>query len=295
MKRLLLLTAILFLFSSSKEQNWKRTDDGVIINLKGEAGKTAKLLKVNVVNERIIHVSATPSDKFSDMKSLTVIENTENKPVFRVSEEKDNLIVSTSEINATISLVTGQVIFRDKDNKVLLSESDAGRSFSPVTVEGTTGFKLRQVFDSPDNEAFYGLGQHQSDEFNYKGLNEVLYQYNTKVSVPFVVSNKDYGLLWDNYSMTWFGDPREYSNLDLFRLYDKNGVEGGLTATYYNASDTSKIFLERKESSIDYENLTTIRNLPKNVPLEDRRLFGAVKLNQKRTVCTTSSYTMQVI
>ncbi len=42
-----------------------------------------------------------------------------------------------------------------------------------------------------------GLGQHQSEELNMKGKNEDLFQYNTKVSVPFVISNKNYGILWD--------------------------------------------------------------------------------------------------
>jgi alpha-D-xyloside xylohydrolase len=125
---------------------------------------------------------------------------------------------------------------------------------------------LGQVFESPESEAFYRLGQHQSEDFNYKGLNESLYQYNTKVSVPFIVSNRNYGILWDNYSLTKFGDPRDYSGMNLFRLYDDDGEEGGLTATYYIDSDTTRIFLKRKEQSIDYENLTTIKNLPEKFP-----------------------------
>jgi alpha-D-xyloside xylohydrolase len=182
-----------------------------------------------------------------------VIERPASKPSFGVLPDKNNLIISTSKIKATVSLSTGQVIFSDMNDNVILKEpAKGGSSFSSVTVEGTDGFKMTQVFESPDDEALYGLGQHQSDEFNYKGLNEVLYQYNTKVSVPFIVSNKNYGLLWDNYSMTWFGDPREYSNLDLFGLFDANGEEGGLTATYFDKSDSGKIYLQRKESSIDY-------------------------------------------
>ena len=52
-------------------------------------------------------------------------------------------------------------------------------------MEGTKGYTVRQVFESlDDEEGIYGLGQHQSDEFNYKGKNEELFQYNTKVSVP---------------------------------------------------------------------------------------------------------------
>ena len=246
---------------------WKKTDNGVIIKLKSGSSDVPKLMKLEILNDGIIHVLASPVKSFSEEKSLCVIDRDYPDPFFNVRQEQDTLIVSTDRIIAKVSIVTGQVIFCDQNEKILLSERPGGgKSFAPITVEGTDGYTLSQVFDSPSDEAFYGLGQHQSDEFNYKGLNESLYQYNTKVSVPFIVSSRDYGILWDNYSMTKFGDPRDYSQMDLFRLYDKNGQEGGLTATYYINSDTSRIFVQRKESSIDYETLTTIKNFPEKFP-----------------------------
>ncbi len=137
-------------------------------------------------------------------------------------------------------------------------------SFQTIEVDNTTGYSFRQVFESPDDEAFFGLGQHQSDEWNYKGKNEVLYQYNTKVAVPFVVSNKNYGILWDNYSLTKFGDTRDYQELSQFRLFDAKGVEGGLTAKY--VTESGEVFIERSESMIDYENLETIKKFPEGFP-----------------------------
>jgi len=285
MKRLLLIILIMtFLFSCSQDNTWERTDNGVLISLKGKDGKTPERLKVEVINDMIIHIIATPTENFSVEKSLSVIERPASRPSFEVNENNKHLVISTSIIKATVSLSSGQVVFSDMNDNVILEEAgEGGASFSTVTVEGTNGFMMRQVFESPDDEAFYGLGQHQSDEFNYKGLNEVLYQYNTKVSVPFIVSNKNYGLLWDNYSMTWFGDPREYSNLNLFRLYDANGEEGGLTATYFDKSDSGKIYLQRKESSIDYENLTTIKELPKDVPLGRSKVIWNGEIESRET------------
>lgn len=284
MTRLLLLTAVFLLFSSSSDKTWEKTSYGVVINLKSEDDKTAKLIKLEVINEQIIHVVATPNGSFSEQKSLTAIERPASNPAFEVEADKDNLVLSTSKINAMISLTTGQIVFSDKNKNVILKESANGaKSFTPVTVEGTKGYTIQQIFESPDDEAFYGLGQHQSDEFNYKGLNEVLYQYNTKVSVPFIVSNRNYGILWDNYSMTRFGDPRDYSDLDLFRLFNTKGEEGGLTATYYNESDTSKVYVQRKESTIDYENLSTIINFPKGVPLDRSKVVWNGKIEPKET------------
>jgi alpha-D-xyloside xylohydrolase len=266
-KLLLFIPAAVILFTMCTQTVWKKTDNGVIIKLKSGSSDVPKLMKLEILNDGIIHVLASPVKSFSEEKSLCVIDRDYPDPFFNVKQERDTLIVSTDRIIAKVSIVTGQVIFCDQNEKILLSERPGGgKSFAPITVEGTDGYTLSQVFDSPSDEAFYGLGQHQSDEFNYKGLNESLYQYNTKVSVPFIVSSRDYGILWDNYSMTKFGDPRDYSQMDLFRLYDKNGQEGGLTATYYINSDTSRIFVQRKESSIDYETLTTIKNFPEKFP-----------------------------
>lgn len=127
------------------------------------------------------------------------------------------------------------------------------------------------------------MGQHQSDEFNYKGRNEILYQYNTKVAVPFVVSNKNYGLLWDNYSVTKFGDPRDYSDMNLFTLYDSNGEEGGLSATYYTNSDTSQVFVDRKEPAIDYENLTTIKKFPEGFQFNNASIVWKGQIEPKES------------
>ena len=127
------------------------------------------------------------------------------------------------------------------------------------------------------------FGQHQSEEFNWKGRNESLYQYNTKVSVPFVISNRNYGILWDNYSLTRFGDPRDYSQIDLFKLCDKHGEEGALTASYYNNSDTNKLFIERKEASVDYEDNTTVKNFPKGFQLYNSEVVWSGKIEPKES------------
>ena len=267
MRRLLLIPALVILFNMCSQTTWQKTDDGVVIKLRPGSPEIPRQMKLEVVNEEIVHVIASPEKGFSDEKSLCVIDQDSHETAFQVRQERDTLVLSTNKVRVKVSLETGQLTFCDINDNVLLREyQGGGKKFTPVNVEGTDGYSLSQVFESPPDEAFYGLGQHQSDEFNYKGLNESLYQYNTKVSVPFIVSNRNYGILWDNYSLTKFGDPRDYSQMDLFRLYDENGEEGGLTATYYINSDTSNVFVRRKESAIDYENLTTVKNFPGNFP-----------------------------
>ena len=174
MNRLLFLAAAFLLCSSSSDKQWEKTSSGIQVKLKSNAGENEQLIKIEVVNDQIIHVIATPSGKFSTQKSLSAIERPTTFKSFNIKEEKDCVVISTSKIKARISLITGQIVFTDSEDHLILKEpAGGGKKFTAVNVQGTNGYAIQQIFDSPDDEAFYGLGQHQSDEFNYKGLNEV--------------------------------------------------------------------------------------------------------------------------
>lgn len=267
-----LLIAGLF-FASCASPGYERTDEGVLIRLDQKESTDSRLVRLNVVNSKIIHVSATPKKSFSKEKSLIVVPQ-EKFSDFSVEEKNDEVVVSTADLKAVVSLKTGEVQFLDASGKILLRENEGGgKRFDPVTVEATDGYALKQSFESPDDEAFYGLGQHQADEFNYKGKNESLFQYNTKVSVPFVLSNKNYGILWDNYSLSRFGDERDYAQLDeTFTLYDSKGVKGGLTGTYVPGANRKAQPVVRTEKNIYFEDIKTILNLPKDFPFDGSKV-----------------------
>ena len=280
---LLILFLLHVVIVNGKNASYKQTQDGAVIQLKPSDSLSAKLIQLQVITNDIIHVTVTTKDKIPDKNSLiTAYEQTQTKG-WDISEDVDNIILKTATMQAIVSSKTGEIKFTDLNGNILLEENKGGgKSFEAIEVEGKKAYSIRQVFESPEDEAFYGLGQHQSDEFNYKGKNEVLYQYNTKISVPFVLSSKNYGILWDNYSVTKFGDPREYENIDQFKLYDKYGNEGGLTATYMIKADPNNIFAERKEGKIDYENLETVKNFPENFPFNNSKITweGEIEANE---------------
>ena len=246
----------------------ERTDRGVIVRLAPESTNQTRQVRVEVLGEKLIHVSATPEKSFSSKQSLVVLPVSATT-AFTVDERDDSVLVRTAKVTAAVSRQTGEVRFHDAAGQLILAEDSAGRSFAPIEVEGTRAYSVRQVFQSAaDDEGYYGLGQHQADEFNYKGKNEELFQYNTKVSVPFIVSTRGYGILWDSYSLCRFGHPDAYVQLgDVFRLYDKEGREGALTGTYQPA-DNTKEPLVRREDSLYFEhydratNFATVVNLP---------------------------------
>ena len=241
------------------------TVDGqfVTIPVKNVKAGGTQVVRLQVVNDNIIRVQATSEAQLPEKQSLIIVKQTA-KPKFTVSDG-DQVSVKAAAVEARVDKQTGRVTFFDANGQPLLKEAKEGKTFQPFRVpdreigvdvakvpeEQRNGLTWRALFESPREEAFYGLGQHQSEELNMKGLNEDLFQYNTKVSVPFVLSNKNYGLLWDSYSYCRWGNPEEYLQLGrAFKIYDKQGRAGHLTGTY---TDKNGQRIVRDEDSIYYE------------------------------------------
>lgn len=251
----------------------RKLADGVAVRMDNPPANAARQVRLQVVTDNVIHVTATPDKHFPEEKSLIAAYPDTKRQGWEVAEEGDEVILQTARLKARVSKKTGEVSFTDLHDRVILREKrGGGKSFEPITVDGSHAYSLRQVFESPDDEAFYGLGQHQSGEFNYKGKSESLYQYNTKVAVPFIVSGSGYGVLWDSYSLTKFGDPRDYAQLSQFALSGKDGRGDGLTATYLVNGDAGNVFATRQETAIDYENMETVRNFPKDFPFRNAKV-----------------------
>ncbi|GAA1539055.1 glycoside hydrolase family 31 protein [Dactylosporangium maewongense] len=68
------------------------------------------------------------------------------------------------------------------------------RHFEPA---GAGGHRVEQRFAAYAGERFYGLGQHSHGRFDQKGMVLELQQRNGEVSIPFTVSSRGYGLLWN--------------------------------------------------------------------------------------------------
>ena len=294
MKRIKIFVSALMISSTVMAADVQTNGNNVTIR---PDGGQAKVIKLEVMNDNIIRVRATSKDVLPvKPASLMIVPQVAPAKGYTISDEGNQVVVKAKNVKAVVSKSTGQISFFDAKGNQLLKEAQEGKKFWDFTVperelgmktgytvpeEQKHGLSWQMKFDSPDDEAFYGLGQHQSEEFNMKGKNEDLFQYNTKVSIPFVLSNKNYGLLWDSYSYCRFGNPNDYLQLNrAFKLYDKQGREGHLTGTYVDARGKK---LVRDEDSIYYEYGTPeksaialktdnggIKNFPKGI-----NLFGA--------------------
>jgi alpha-D-xyloside xylohydrolase len=65
------------------------------------------------------------------------------------------------------------------------------------TSNGNGYHRIAQNFRAYDGERLFGLGQHQHGLLDQKGAVVELVQRNSEVSIPFLLSSRGYGLLWN--------------------------------------------------------------------------------------------------
>jgi len=248
---------------SCQTTSYDKKNDGLVVHVKKSKTKEAQNVRLQVLSNTIIRVTSSPQKSFEDNKSLMVVDTLKPKGDFTVEQKEDTIILRTNSITASVLQSSGEVIFKDLNGKLLLAEKKGGgKSYEPITIESKNYFTVRQQFENLDNEALYGLGANQTYAMNLKGKDADLFQYNTLAVVPFLVSTKNYGILWDNNSRTKFGDVREFAEISNLKLFDKKGTPGGLTATYANKNDSKKVQFVRTEKEISYQFIPDLKKFP---------------------------------
>ncbi len=178
--------------------------------------------------------------------------------------EKDGLVeISTAKLLMRVNPKDGAVTWYDAAGTLLLKErSGGGKVLNAAEVMGEKTWHIQQLFDSPTDEAFYGLGTHQNAVMNWKGHDVTLAQENIVDVIPFLVSNKNYGILWDNYSLTKFGDIRNYQPLSSLRLFDAGGKQGGLTVEYFANRTFDSLLTRTTDSTIAHDFVDAMGTYP---------------------------------
>lgn len=252
----------LMLTSHAYAGSFEKNAHGLVVKLDQGAVKEVRL---EVMSENIIHVIKLDQAG----KPLTPSLMTVAAPcacdftVTATGKGQDAaVILKAKQISAAVSLATGQVKFYRANGEIFLNQSS--ENLTPVNIEGKPFLAIKQGFNAGTKDAFYGLGQHQNSQMNLNGEDILLAQHNMDVAVPFVISDKNYGVLWDNNSISRFGDVKPYGPMvrDL-KLVDDQGTAGGLTARYYVGD---KLVLTRHETDIAYQYLKDVaENWPKQL------------------------------
>jgi alpha-D-xyloside xylohydrolase len=194
-------------------------------------------LRLQVISDTVIRVAFSPTESFFARTTIDRVPLASTTAGFRISESQAAITLSTAKLRATIDRRTGSVSFTDLDGRPLLDEVPGSRMLEPATVQDETTFHVQQKWRAQPDESLYGLGQMQLGTVDIKGFDLDLWQHNTNVVVPFLVSSNGYGILWDNTSYTRFGDLRPFEPIPAANLIDADSKSGGLTAATVDNSE----------------------------------------------------------
>ena len=191
-------------------------------------------------------------------------ETTEPQVNVTTSDNQDFFIVASDSLIVKVSKKDGNVQFLRPDSSIILQEV-AKPYFSPIQAFDDKGFTIEQKFLLDKNDALYGLGQHQEGFMNYRGKELLLSQSNVNAINPVLVSNKGYGIFWDNYSLTKFNN----KDADTLSLWSEMG--DNIDYYFFNADNIDGAISE-------YRNLTgKAQNLPLWILAEQRTLSNSTR------------------
>ncbi|WP_260925931.1 TIM-barrel domain-containing protein [Novosphingobium sp. 9] len=208
-------------------------------------------VEVTLHGDGIFHVVAHPRGlSVPEQNASLMAPNPPQAGAYTVSEAAGSVTIRAVRASAVIDKKTGQVRFLDAAGKPMLAES-APTAFTATKADGTPYVTVSQQFNRGTDEGLYGLGQHQQAVMDYNGQDVQLAQHNMDIGLPFLVSTRNYGLLWDNESITRFGNPAPYKLVgDTGGMTVTSGGKPGFTAQYFL---DGKEVVNRQEATIDYQ------------------------------------------
>lgn len=209
MKRLsfaVLLCSLVFVFPPVAGAQWsplnpvtgvEKQSDGVLLHMR------TGTLRLQVCTDSIIHVVYAPGSTIPDVRQFIVTKTGWPAAQWNMDSTNDAITLTTSRMKITITRKDGAILYDDSSGNKLFG--DDKRTLTPVVVNGEKTYHAELASGLWDStEAFYGLGQHQAGVWNYHGEAVDLVQNNTNISVPFFVSTRGYGILWNNTSRSLF-------------------------------------------------------------------------------------------
>jgi alpha-D-xyloside xylohydrolase len=231
---------------------------GVLVRTSG--GETIAL---RAFSDSIIEVRATALAALPERKSFMVVEENAQDCEVSSGETGAAFWMATPKVRAEVDKASGQVSFFDASGKRIVREVAGSRSMKPVVEMGEATYRVTQRFHYDQVQVLMGLGGHQDGIANYKGKDCSLVQYNCIDIVPFHVTDAGWAMLWDNDSITRFGDPRVHEDLGkVFDLYNEKGEKGGLTARYFGDTMFAYTMCKREEQAVQYQFIPDKQKVP---------------------------------
>lgn len=244
---LLLCAAVLALIPASQAAVPEKQPDGIVVPFRDG------FLKIAIRADNIVRVAFAKDRAFFERKSLAVLPPQIPLPAWQFTSDAEHATIATARLTVRVDLASGAVSFLSASGKPILAETNGGRIVAPAEVQDEKTFHVQQQWEPNTDESLYGLGENQLGLLNIKGYDLDLWQHNGTDVVPFLVSSRGYGILWDNPSFTRMGDLRPFDAIPAAQLFDATGKPGGLTGSYYSGAHFDHLVAQRVDSKIDID------------------------------------------
>ena len=204
-------------------------------------------LNQNAVRVQFSQPGSAPMEELIYTEKLPV-------PEYEVTEDKQSLVLSLDGISVEFDKGTEVLTFKDANKRIILQEKVGGRFMKVSSVQNEPTYQVEQRFVSPKDESIYGTGQFQDGYLNIRGLTRRLTQVNTQISIPFILSSKGYGLLWNNYGLTDFNPADQFVELTPANAsgeavtVNTTGTSGNVRETRQTYSFTASVDVPRSGS-----------------------------------------------
>jgi alpha-D-xyloside xylohydrolase len=189
-----------------------------------QANVGSESLDVTVCGDSVIHVLGKPGTAAPAGPQPWMLDAAQACPgaPFQFAQNEKSATLTTARLEVTLELERGNLSFRVANGETLLRERDSiPRTYEPAQMNGESTYQIEDRFSPQPTDAFYGLGQHQSGMFNYRGSTVELGQNNTDVAIPLLVSSRGYALMWSTAAFTYV-DNRFPSELTFTSLAGKS-------------------------------------------------------------------------
>ncbi len=179
--------------------NGEITGNRIVWETRGE------LLWLEPYGPNVIRFRSTPCLRMDETRNWTLLPPLPAPDVTVTADERQGVLVN-GLLTATVTGDGSVTYSRTDTGEVLLAESwiDGRAHTAPLRrareYRCLAGDEYRMgLYFQPDaNEHFYGMGQEANDCFDLKGCTLELCQKNGKCTIPYAVSSKGYGFIWNN-------------------------------------------------------------------------------------------------
>lgn len=173
-----------------------------------------EMLLIQPWGENSFRIRATQNKLFDEEIPSALTEKTmQLEPEITIEKEGKAAVIRNGNITCILS-ETGKLKFVNQKGELLLEEYERDRFrelmdgdfYSALEIHprqmkaiaGTNSYELTEQFEAQDGEQFFGMGQYQQDILDLKGCRLELAQRNSQITIPFTLSNRGYGFLWNN-------------------------------------------------------------------------------------------------